>query len=186
MAVRSPVKTPTVPSGTEMRQALGHFASGVTIVTGTGPEGPVGFACQSFASVSLDPPLVLFCADHRGRAWPIIREAGHFTVNVLGAGQDDLCMRFGSRTGTKFEGLDWTPSPWGTPTLPETIVQIHAAIRSVHTEGDHDVVVGEVLGLSEPQDNALPLVFYRGRLGLEESDPMFVAPTTWGWDDHWW
>ncbi|GES25771.1 monooxygenase [Acrocarpospora pleiomorpha] len=174
------------PSGAEMRRALGHFASGVTIVTGAGADGPVGFACQSFASVSLDPPLVLFCADHRGRAWPIIRAAGVFTVNVLAADQIDLCMRFGSRDGAKFRDLDWTASPWGSPSFPETIVQIHAKVETVYTAGDHDVIIGRVLSLSEADADARPLLFYRGRFGLDDGDPSFVTPITWGWDDHWW
>ena len=94
------------PTPERMRHALGHFATGVTVVTGLTAEGdPVGFACQSFASVSLDPPLVLFCADHRGRSWPRMREAGRFTVNVLGHAQRDLIERFGSSTGRRFDGL---------------------------------------------------------------------------------
>ena len=76
------------PTAAQMRAAMGSFATGVTVVTGLDGEEPVGFACQSFASVSLEPPLVLFCADHRGRTWPRIRERGRFTVNVLGENDD--------------------------------------------------------------------------------------------------
>src|SRR3546814_8349050 len=83
-----------------MRRAMGIFASGVTVVTGLDDDGPVGFACQSFASVSLDPPLVLFCADHGGRSWPRIRATGRFSVNVLGEDQDELCGRFRSEEHT--------------------------------------------------------------------------------------
>ncbi|MBM7458306.1 flavin reductase family protein [Rhodococcus coprophilus] len=159
----SPAEQPTPD---EMRRAMGRFASGVTVVTGLDDDGPVGFACQSFASVSLEPPLVLFCADHRGRAWPRIRRAGWFTVNVLGAEQTDLCGRFGSSRGLKFDGLDWELSRWGTPTLPGVLMRVHAEIHDVHVAGDHDIVVGRVAELECPAEDR-PMVFYRGAFGLD-------------------
>ncbi|MHA4852889.1 flavin reductase family protein [Rhodococcus sp. MSC1_016] len=153
------------PTPDEMRRNLGHFASGVTVVTGLDADGPVGFTCQSFASVSLAPPLILFCADHRGRAWPRIQESGRFTVNVLHENQTDLCMRFGSSRGEKFDGLDWEGSPWATPSLPGVLMRVHADVQSVHTAGDHDIVIGRVLGLESLSDER-PLVFFRGGFGL--------------------
>jgi len=149
-----------------MRAALGCFASGVTVVTGMGADGPVGFACQSFASVSLEPPLVLFCADHRGRSWPLIREAGRFCVNVLAEHQADLCDRFGSSRGARFEGLGWAMSAWGTPSLPGVLLRVHAEVEDVHAAGDHDVVIGRVLAL-DTADFARPMVFYRGAFGVD-------------------
>jgi 3-hydroxy-9,10-secoandrosta-1,3,5(10)-triene-9,17-dione monooxygenase reductase component len=86
-------------------EAMALWPTGVTVVTGY-DDGPVGFACQSFASVSLEPPLVLFCADHRGRAWPGIRRSGRFTVNVLGEEQDELCQRFGVSRMTLRRAVD--------------------------------------------------------------------------------
>src|SRR5512139_726188 len=80
----------------EFRRTMAEFASGVTVVTAGDDGEPVGFACQSFSSVSLEPPLVLFCADHQGRTWPRIRRAGRFCVNVLAEHQSELCERFGS------------------------------------------------------------------------------------------
>jgi flavin reductase (DIM6/NTAB) family NADH-FMN oxidoreductase RutF len=82
-----------------MRRVLGSFATGVVVVTGEVDGAPVGFACQSFASVSLEPPLVLFCPAHTSRSWPLIRESGRFCVNVLADDQEDLCARFAT-TGT--------------------------------------------------------------------------------------
>lgn len=169
----------SVPTPNEMRAAMGCFASGVTIVTALDEEGPVGFACQSFASVSLDPPLVLFCADHRGRAWPRIREAGRFTVNVLSEQQDELCMRFGSSRGAKFEDLDWTESAWGTPVLPNGLMRVHTEVYAVQEAGDHDVVIGRVLEL-DVLDHDRPMVFYRGAFGLPEQ----TSPS-WSWEDIW-
>ena len=171
------------PSPQEMRHAMSSFASGVTIVTGQDDDGPTGFACQSFASVSLTPPLVLFCADHRGRAWPRIRTSGRFTVNVLAEDQTGLCGRFGSSTGLKFDGLDWTTSAFGTPSLPDVLCRVHAEVHAVHTEGDHDVVIGRVLALETPRADA-PLIFYKGRFGTD-GHTVHVPPNLFGWDDCW-
>ncbi|WP_016694683.1 flavin reductase family protein [Rhodococcus rhodochrous] len=169
MQTRTPTRdidyTSELPGPDEMRRAMGRFASGVTVVTGLDEDGPTGFACQSFASVSLEPPLVLFCADHRGRAWPRIRRAGRFTVNVLGAGQSDLCARFGSSRGPKFDGLDWELSRWDTPSLPDVLLRVHASVEDVHVAGDHDVVIGRVAELECLADDG-PMVFYRGGFDL--------------------
>jgi len=169
-----------------LRYAMSHFATGVTVVTGLDAGSPVGFACQSFVSVSLDPALVLFCADHRGRAWPKIRQAGRFCVNVLHERQDLLCARFGSSHGDRFEGLDWRLSRFDTPVLPGVLMRVHADIDDVHEVGDHDVVVGRVLGL-ETGVSGRPMIFYRGRFGVDEPEPELSAPSPrfWGWDDYW-
>ena len=120
------------PTPERMRHALGHFATGVTIVTGFAEDGaPVGFACQSFASVSLHPPLVLFCADHRGRSWPRMREQGRFTVNVLRHDQRELIARFGSSDGARFEGLAWAGSGHGGPSLPGVLMRIHCSVSGL-------------------------------------------------------
>ncbi|MFD4343362.1 flavin reductase family protein [Streptomyces coelicoflavus] len=176
----------TEPTPLRMRRVMGTFASGVTVVTGTGRDGaPVGFACQSFASVSLEPPLVLFCADHRGRAWPRIRESGRFSVNILGAEQTDLCGRFGSSRGRKYEGLDWELSRWGTPSLPGVLTRVHADVHAVHPAGDHDVVVGRVLALETVTERE-PMLFFRGGFGVRSPAAAAVsAPDVWGWGDHW-
>lgn len=175
----------TAPTPDELRRALGAFASGVTVVTGLDADEPVGFACQSFASVSLDPPLVLFCADHRGRAWPRIRTSGRFTVNVLAEAQRDLCERFGSSRGLKYDGLDWELSRWGTPALRDVLLRVHAEVYDVHVAGDHDVVVGRVLEI-ELLDEEPPMIFYRGGFGVESEPRVGLdEPSLWGWGDHW-
>lgn len=178
---------PGAPTPAEMRAAMGSFATGVTVVTGfadddSGREEPVGFACQSFASVSLEPPLVLFCADHRGRTWPRLRAAGRFTVNVLGEDQRDLCDRFGSSRERRFEELAWERSAWDTPSLPGVLMRVHAEVEDVHVAGDHDVVIGRVLQLETPQDGR-PLLFFRGTFGVEQ--PVAPAPVRWGYGDRW-
>ncbi|MYY02889.1 MULTISPECIES: flavin reductase family protein [unclassified Streptomyces] len=175
----------TEPTPPRMRRTMGSFASGVTVVTGLGRDGvPAGFACQSFASVSLEPALVLFCADHRGRAWPRIREAGRFAVNILAEGQTDLCGRFGSSKGRKYEGLDWEVSRWGTPSLPGVLTRVHADVYDVHGAGDHDVVLGRVLALETLSEEGRPMLFFRGGFGI--GDPAAPAPPgPWGWGDLW-
>ena len=176
---------PTGPAPAELRRAMSQFASGVTVVTGTDDGEPVGFACQSFASVSLEPPLVLFCADHRGRAWPRIRRSGHFCVNVLAEHQTDICARFGSSRGERFTGLQWDASNWGCPMLDDVLLRVHAEVVDVHVSGDHDVVIGQVLDIDAVSDTA-PMVFFRGSFGLEPPvDPRDAIGYVWGWGDHW-
>lgn len=162
---------------------MGHFATGVTVVTGVDGDEPVGFACQSFASVSLEPALVLFCADHKGRAWPRIRNSGRFCVNVLAEEQQDTCNRFGSWRGKKFEELDWELSEHGAPALPGALARVHCAVETVHVAGDHDVVIGRVLKL-ETGDSPRPMVFYKGKFGVSSATE---SPVDWafGWGEHW-
>lgn len=148
----------------EMRRVIGHFATGVTIVTGTDQGQPVGFACQSFTSVSLDPPLVLFCAASTGRSWPRMQAAGVFSVNVLAEDQLDMCKVFASGSDDKFAGLAWRSTPWG-PSLDDVLATVHCTIETVHQAGDHDVVIGRVHELVSHRD-AAPLVFFRGEFGL--------------------
>jgi 3-hydroxy-9,10-secoandrosta-1,3,5(10)-triene-9,17-dione monooxygenase reductase component len=162
----APVEPQVVPTPDTMREHLGSFATGVTVVTAEDGEGPVGFACQSFSSLSLDPPLVLFCVDERSRSWPRIEAAGSFCVNVLGEDQQDLCRRFGSRDGEKFDGLLWDRSVHGAPALRDVLLRVHADIVDVHPGGDHHIVVGRVVDLERPRVGR-PLLYYRGRFGLE-------------------
>jgi 3-hydroxy-9,10-secoandrosta-1,3,5(10)-triene-9,17-dione monooxygenase reductase component len=150
----------------DMRRVLGQFATGVTIVTGTDDGDPVGFACQSFTSVSLDPPLVLFCPAHTSSSWPRIRRGGVFSVNVLAEDQLDICMRFASSGGEKFAGLPWHETQWG-PCIDDVLATVHCDIDAVHTAGDHDVVIGRVRRLVTHRE-ASPLLFFRGQFGIDQ------------------
>ena len=173
------------PTPDQMRHALGHFATGVTVVTGYAAGGePVGFACQSFASVSLHPPLVLFCADHRGRSWPRMRDDGRFSVNVLRHEQRDLIARFGSTAGRRFEGLAWSRSVHGGPSLPGVLMRVHCAVEQVHVAGDHDVVTGRVLDL-EDGESGRPMLFYRGRFTVTERRTSAGDEDVEPLDDYW-
>ncbi|MEO6204070.1 MAG: flavin reductase family protein [Mycobacteriales bacterium] len=149
----------------QMRRVLGSFATGITVVTGMARDQPVGFSCQSFASVSLDPPLVLFCPSHNSRSWPLIRDSGRFCVNVLAEDQEDLCVRFATSGSDKFDGLARHETRWG-PSLDGVISTVMCDVQAVHAAGDHDIVVGQVRELVLHRE-AAPLVFYRGTFGLD-------------------
>lgn len=146
----------------EFRTVLGHFGTGVTVITGMSPQGPAGFACQSFAALSLDPPLVLFCPGKTSRTWPVIEASGHFAVNVLAAEQQDVSTVFGSRGEDKFATVAWSPAPSGAPLLDGVAAWIDCAIEAVHDGGDHHIVIGRVRRLG-PAKPVRPLLFYRGR-----------------------
>ncbi|CAM5645162.1 monooxygenase [Streptomyces pilosus] len=165
----------TAAGSDEFRRAMAEFASGVTVVTGLDEQGPVGFVCQSFASVSLAPPLVMFCAGHTSRSWPRIRAAGRFCVNVLSERQRGLCESFGSRNGRKFEEAEWERSEWDTPALAGVLMRVHADIVQVVTAGDHDVVVGRVLATERVCDTS-PMIFFRGGFSLPASVTTSAPP----------
>lgn len=146
----------------KFRDVLGRFASGVTVVTSMSGGDPVGMTCQSFSSVSLDPPLVLFIPAKTSRAWPLIQRSGRFCVNFLGADQAELSNTMASRGVDKFAGLDWTPSEaTGSPLLPGTLAHVDCTIHAVHEAGDHYVVIGRVLDLAT-SDVPDPLLFFQG------------------------
>ncbi|UDY22276.1 flavin reductase family protein [Nocardioides sp. Kera G14] len=149
-----------VEAAREFRGVLGRFASGVTIVTAEGPDGPIGMTLQSFTSVSLEPPLVLIVPAKTSHAWPLIRRAGHFTVNLLAAGQEELSNQFARSGGDKFAGVPWSPSPLGDPHLGGALAWIDCRVHAVHEAGDHFVVLGAVDALTVGEAEE-PLVFYR-------------------------
>ncbi|MGW5849207.1 flavin reductase family protein [Streptomyces sp. NPDC055254] len=165
-AVGEDERAPVSPA--EFRSVLGNFASGVTVVTappGEGEEGPAGFACQSFAALSLDPPLVTFMVARTSTTWPRIARAGVFCVNILGAEQGELCRAFAVSGADKFAGVVHEPAPvTGSPRLDAVPAWIDCRIHAVHTGGDHLIVVGRVEAMGAPGEGA-PLLFHRGRFG---------------------
>ncbi|MBW8702703.1 Flavin-dependent monooxygenase, reductase subunit HsaB [Streptomyces sp. MBT84] len=151
----------------EFRRVLGNFATGVTVITAPATDGgtaPAGFACQSFSSLSLDPPLVVFMVGRASTTWPRITRAGVFCVNVLASHQGGLCRGFAVSGGDKFAGVDHEPAPFsGAPRLTGTTAWIDCAIHAVHTGGDHLIVVGRVRALGTGDGEERPLLFHRGR-----------------------
>jgi 3-hydroxy-9,10-secoandrosta-1,3,5(10)-triene-9,17-dione monooxygenase reductase component len=165
------------------RSALGQFCTGVTIVTSHDGTAPAGFACQSFAALSLDPPLVLFCPSRKSRTWPMIEATGTFAVNVLAEDQRDLSAVFGAPGTDKFAGLDWSPSPSGAPLLAGALTWIDCALETVHDGGDHRVVIGRVTALGDLRDGR-PLLFHRGRYTVTEPVPL-ADYLSWPGSDGW-
>ncbi|MFG2337452.1 flavin reductase family protein [Streptomyces yangpuensis] len=165
-AVGDDERAPVGPA--EFRAVLGNFASGVTVITappGEDEDGPSGFACQSFASLSLDPPLVTFMVARTSTTWPRIARAGVFCVNILGAEQGDLCRSFAVSGADKFAGVTHTPAPvTGSPRLDAVPAWIDCRIHAVHTGGDHLIVVGRVVAMGAAGEGD-PLLFHKGRFG---------------------
>lgn len=145
----------------KFRQVLGHFATGVTVVTAMRGDEPLGLAVGSFSSVSLDPPLVGFFPDRSSTSWPKIEEAGAFCVNILGEDQEDVCRRFAMKGDDKFAGLGWRQAGSGAPLLDGVLAWIDCDIDKVVDAGDHFLVLGAVRELEVVHDGA-PLVFFRG------------------------
>ena len=146
------------------RHVLGHFCTGVTIVTSVDNGEPVGFTSQSFASLSLDPPLVTFAVARTSKSWPRIQATGKFCANVLAHDQEELSRQFSVSGADKFAGVDFTLSPAGCPVLGSVLAWIDALTVGVHEGGDHSIIVGEVTDLAINRDTD-PLLFYQGGYG---------------------
>lgn len=154
----------------EFRRVLGHFATGVTIVTTCdGDARPSGLTVSAFASLSLDPPLVLVCVDHKSQTYPALRESGRFAVNVLTTGQEALSRRFASTQLDKFDGLPYRISELGLPLLVSALVHLECVTVSTHVEGDHTIFVGRVerTGVNDGD----PLLYFCGRYNRLSEGP---------------
>ena len=143
------------------RQVLGHFPTGVCVVAAFHEGTPVGMAIGSFFSISLEPPLVGFCAGKASSTWPKLRDAGRFCVSILGDDQEEISRRFASKDADKFAGLAWDHSPLGSPRLGGALGWIDCEMQAVHDAGDHELAVGAVADLGVAHEGN-PLVFFRG------------------------
>lgn len=149
------------------RHVLGHLPTGVTVITAVDAGEPVGMACNSFTSASLDPPLVAFYAGCASDTWPRIRAAGCFAANVLADRQDELGRRFARKGIDRFAGVPWRRSELGSPLLDDALAWIDCELHRVYEAGDHEIVLGRVHSLDTAPTGA-PLLFFRGafaRLG---------------------
>ncbi len=145
------------------KEVLGHFATGVTIVTAMEEGQPVGFTCQAFTSLSLSPPMVALAPARSSTSWPRIARAGAFCVNILSDRQEALCRAFAVSGGDKFAGVAWYVGTAGTPVLEGSLAWVECELDAVHPAGDHELVVGRVLDLGVGR--GAPLVFYRAGFG---------------------
>ena len=158
---------PTVDTA-RYRQVLGHFVTGVTVITAMSDGQPVGLAVNSFTSVSLEPALVAFCAGKSSSTWPSIQAGGRFCVNILAEDQEDVSRVFATSGADKFRGVGWRSSHAGMPVLADVLAWIDCTIDAEHDAGDHVIVVGRVVDLAVERD-VRPLVFFRGGYGRFEA-----------------
>lgn len=145
-----------------LRDALGSFATGVTVVTCVDADGrPFGLTVNSFTSVSLDPPLLLVCIAKRARCAPALANAPHFAVNVLQTGQQPASIRFSTRNEDRFNATPWSIGETGAPLLMDSLAVFECERHAVHDGGDHDLLIGHVLRASFDA-HLDPLLFFRG------------------------
>ena len=153
--------TLTAITSDRLRHVLGHFCSGVTVVTACDDDGPSGFTCQSFTSLSLDPPLVSICPARSSTSWPRIREIGTFAVNVLAEHHELLSNGFARRGSDKFADVAWSAGHTGAPILDDVVAWMECKIWAEYDGGDHTIVAAEVLDMEADSDR-LPLLFFKG------------------------
>ena len=149
-------------SPADFRHVLSHFASGVTVVTTTDSDTrPAGLTASAFTSVSLDPPLILVCVDHKSQTYPALLERGRFAVNILTADQSDLSKRFASTRLDKFTDVRFHASESGLPLLDDALAFLECSTVNTHVEGDHTIFVGLVERAGTGSGD--PLLYFRGR-----------------------
>jgi 3-hydroxy-9,10-secoandrosta-1,3,5(10)-triene-9,17-dione monooxygenase reductase component len=145
------------------RDTLGHFASGITVITGIDSDGPIGFTCQSFYSVSMDPPLISFSVMTSSTTYPRIRDEGRFAVNVLSQHQNEISSQFARKGADKWAGVPQSTTRAGIPVIEDTAMWLDCEIRAEYEAGDHYIVVGEMIEMSPPEWHRHdPLLFFKG------------------------
>lgn len=157
--------TPFAPQdGLALRNAFGRFGTGVTVVTTLTEHGPLGMTANSFASVSLDPPLVLWCAALRSKRHDAFAEAAQYCIHVLGEDQVPLANHFAGQ-GHDFSGFDWIEGPQGAPQLSGCLAAFHCTRHAVHPAGDHSMIVGRISHAAARDGSGAGLLFDQGRFG---------------------
>lgn len=145
------------------REVVGHFATGVVVITGVENAQPVGFTCQTFGSLSIDPILVSFAARTASTSWPRLRPAGVVAINVLSSHQEALARVFATSGNDKFDGVAWTSGAQGAPLLGGALASLEGRIVDVTSYGDHDIAVVAVDHVASHDGH--PLIYYRGGFG---------------------
>jgi flavin reductase (DIM6/NTAB) family NADH-FMN oxidoreductase RutF len=151
-----------MPDAARFREVMGHFATGVAVVTAAGPDGPAGLTTNAVTSVSLEPPLLLVCFDNASRTLPVVRDAGRYAVNVLRAGQEDLAAIFASKrvARDKFEAVTHRVAH-DVPVLDGALAWMACDVEALHPAGDHTIGIGRVTHM-EADPGGDPLTFFRG------------------------
>jgi 3,4-dihydroxy-2-butanone 4-phosphate synthase len=161
--------------GRQMREVMGHFATGVTVVTARAADGsPVGTTANAISSVSLRPPLLLACLAESSETLAAIRAGGSFAINVLAKHQRDHSDRFAAKgADARAHEIGFEDHPLGVPVLPDSLATLVCEVDAIHPAGDHEIVVGLARSLDRAEAGAQPLLFYRGsysELTLEEDE----------------
>jgi len=167
---RTGPERPVPPFDTSrFKDAMGMFTTGVTIVAGIEDGQPVGFTCQSFVSLSIDPPYVAVAPARTSTSWPRIARSGSFCVNILTDAQEDLCKGFAISGGPKFDGVDWHPAPGtGSPVIEGSLAWVDCRVELVHNAGDHELILGHVLDLGVGEGS--PLLFFHSHFATVARD----------------
>jgi len=153
----------TAPDPRTFRDALGLYASGVTVIAGHDGDEPLGFTCQSFYSVSTDPPLISFSVMVTSSTYPRIRKTGKFSVNVLSRAQQSISNQFARKGTDKWAGIAWKMSDGQNPTIDGTLTWLDCEIVAEHQAGDHYIVIGKVLTIGPDASHIdQPLVYFKG------------------------
>jgi flavin reductase (DIM6/NTAB) family NADH-FMN oxidoreductase RutF len=145
------------------RDALGCFGTGITIITAMTPEGPLAMTANSFASVSLDPAMVLWCAAKRSQRYQAFAAATYYAIHILAEDQRTLALHF-ARSGLDFDPVRWQPNPEGVPILSGCLARLECRQNALHDAGDHTIIVGEVLRAAHRPGHGL--IHKRGRYGV--------------------
>jgi len=146
----------------ELRRVMGHFATGVTVVTTKdGEDSPFGLTANAFASLSLNPPLVLVCVDKAAQCYSCFEDSKIFAINVLGEGQEEISRRFATKGAQKFNGIPWHKSESGLALIDGAIGHIECKVVHSYDGGDHTIYVGEVLRAKTTGER--PLIFFKGK-----------------------
>jgi 3-hydroxy-9,10-secoandrosta-1,3,5(10)-triene-9,17-dione monooxygenase reductase component len=180
MLVTVPATQPSAEApqidGRMLRNVCGLFVTGVTVIT-TGVGGRSdGTTVNSFTSVSLDPPLVLFCLHRQSRLCPVIQESGLFVVNFLAGRQERLAMAFAGKETAAFHEVAHHRSAAGVPILSDALAFLACELVNEFEGGDHTIFLGKVCEVGVPRHNQEPLIFFRGSLGALEHEPVAVPP----------
>ena len=163
-----------------LRDAFGCFATGITVITTADAEGTLyGVTANSFTSLSLDPPLCLFCLDYNAMSFEAFQNSRHFAVNVLCEDQEGISTNFARSQPDKWNGIDYSIWQTGSPILPGCLANLECDTHAIHEGGDHVIVVGRIREMAYREDDCRPLLYYKGRYNaLSDGETVNASPTS--------
>ncbi|GLZ89597.1 flavin reductase [Metapseudomonas resinovorans] len=148
------------------KQVMGSFPSGVTVITTLDDDGQiVGLTASAFSSLSMDPALVLFCPNYSSDSYPVLIKSKRFAIHLLSADQRDEAYAFARKGKDKAQGIDWTLSELGNPILANATAIIECELWREYEGGDHAILVGAVKNLIVPEQDVIPMIYCRGKMG---------------------